>query len=97
MQEVRRMSDNDTVTTTDHDEIRAWAEARGGEPAAVRDTIGDGKKGVILRIRFQEEDDLARMEWDKFFDVFETNGLAAILQKTTADGDQSRFVRFVNR
>ena len=24
--------------TTDHDEIRKWAEARGGRPAAVRST-----------------------------------------------------------
>jgi hypothetical protein len=26
--------------TTDHDEIRKWAEARGGKPAAVRTTLG---------------------------------------------------------
>ncbi len=28
--------------TTDHDEIRKWAEERGGRPAAVRSTHGQG-------------------------------------------------------
>jgi hypothetical protein len=91
------MSDQGTITTTDHDEIKTWAEERGGEPAAVRDTIGDGQKGVILRIKFQDEDDLATMSWENFFDVFDRKGLAAILQSETASGDQSRFIRFVNR
>ena len=32
-------------TTTDHDEIRNWAEARGGRPAVVRSTHGKGGIG----------------------------------------------------
>ncbi len=29
-------------STTDHDEIRQWAEARGGRPAVVKSTRGKG-------------------------------------------------------
>ena len=87
----------DAEKTTDHDAIRAWAEARGGEPAAVADTLSDGKKGAILRIRFQDEDDLEAIEWDEFFEIFDANDLAVLLQDETADGDQSRFARFVSR
>ncbi|MBV8577374.1 MAG: hypothetical protein JOZ58_20320, partial [Acetobacteraceae bacterium] len=37
--------------TTDHDEIREWAEARGGRPAAVRQTHSKDNVGII-RIEF---------------------------------------------
>ena len=88
---------SDTEKTTDHDAIRAWAEERGGEPAAVADTLSDGKKGAILRIKFQDEDGLEVTEWDEFFDIFEDSGLAVLLQAETADGSQSRFAKFVSR
>ena len=39
--------------TTDHDEIREWAEARGGRPAAVRKTHGKDDPGII-RIEFPD-------------------------------------------
>ena len=84
-------------TTTDHDEIKSWAEERGGEPAAVADTLSDGKKGALLRIKFQDEDDLDVIEWDEFFEIFDRNELAALLQDETKDGSTSRFVKFVNR
>ena len=32
--------------TIDHDEIRKWAEARGGKPATVKRTESDGEVGV---------------------------------------------------
>ena len=83
--------------TTDHDTIRAWAEARGGEPAAVADTLSDGKSGALLRIKFQDEDDLEAIEWDEFFEIFEDSGLAVLLQDETADGEESRFAKFVSR
>ena len=38
-------------STTDHDEIRQWAETRGGRPAVVKSTRGKGDTG-ILRIYF---------------------------------------------
>jgi len=39
--------------TTDHDEIREWAEARGGRPAAVRRTHSKDNVGII-RIEFPD-------------------------------------------
>ena len=83
--------------TTDHDTIRQWAEERGGAPAAVADTLSDGKSGALLRIKFQDEDDLEGIEWDAFFEIFEENGLAVLLQDETADGAESRFAKFVSR
>lgn len=87
---------SDTITTTDHDKIRAWAEERGGEPAFVDDTH-QGKDDGILRIKFRNEDDLQTTDWDTFFAHFDDNGLAAILQDKTADGSESRFVKFIAR
>ncbi len=81
-------------TTTKHDEIREWAEARDGHPAMV-DTKG---KGGILRIDFGEpEDNLKQIEWDEFFKIFDDNKLAFLYQDKTADGGESRFNKFVNR
>ena len=40
---------SEAITTTDHDAIRKWVEARKGAPAVVR-TAG---KGGILRTRFR--------------------------------------------
>jgi hypothetical protein len=86
------MSSSDT--TTNHTEIRTWAEAREGRPAKV-DT---GGKGGILRIDFGEpEDNLEEISWDEFFQIFDENKLAFLYQDKTADGGQSRFNKFVNR
>ncbi|MCQ8186257.1 hypothetical protein [Parvularcula maris] len=88
----------DTQTTTDHDTIRQWAEARGGEPAFVADTQEKGEAGGVLRIKFQDEEgDLATTDWNSFFNTFEKNELAALLQEETADGSTSRFVKFIDR
>jgi hypothetical protein len=84
--------------TTDHDTIKTWAEERGGEPAFVADTQEKGDSGGILRIKFTDEDeDLATTDWNSFFEAFEENGLAALLQEETSDGATSRFVKFIDR
>lgn len=81
-------------TTTSHDDIRKWAEARDGHPAKV-DTRG---KGGILRIDFGEpEDNLEEISWDEFFQIFDENKLAFLYQDQTSDGGKSRFNKFVNR
>ena len=84
-------------TTTDHDEIRSWVEERGGRPAAVRETGGNGDAG-ILRIDFGDQDEgLDEISWDEFFETFDENNLAFLHQDTTEDGSQSRFNKFVSR
>lgn len=81
-------------TTTNHDEIRKWVEARGGHPAKVP-TKGDGG---ILRIDFGEpEDSLEEIDWDEFFRIFDENELAFLYQDKTQDGGKSRFNKLVAR
>lgn len=85
---------SEATTTTDHDEIKAWIEARGGRPAKV-ETKGEGG---ILRIDFAEPDDrLEEIDWEEFFQIFEENGLAFLHQDETKDGGESRFNKFVSR
>lgn len=81
-------------TTTKHEDIRKWAEARDGHPAIV-DTGGEGG---ILRIDFGDrEETLEPIEWDEFFRIFDENKLAFLYQDETSDGERSRFNKFVNR
>ena len=84
-------------TTTNHDEIRQWVEARGGHPAAVASTLSDDDTG-ILRIDFDPPDaSLAAIEWEDFFATFDEKRLAFLYQDKTEDGKVSRFFKFVNR
>ena len=81
-------------TTTSHDKIRAWAEARKGRPARVK-TKGEGG---ILRIDFgTPEENLEEIGWDEFFEIFDDNKLAFLYQDETQDGKTSRFSKFVAR
>lgn len=81
-------------TTTDHDTIRKWVEARGGHPARVK---GRGPGG-ILRVDFGEpEDSLEEISWDEFFKVFDDNDLAFLYQDKTHDGATSRFNKLIDR
>src|SRR5947208_4531233 len=82
-------------TTTDHDEIRRWVEARGGYPAHVTRTESGDDPGV-LRIDYpgySGQDTLGRIEWDQFFEWFDRDKLAFLYQ----DEGDSRFSKFVSR
>ncbi len=82
-------------TTTDHSTIKNWIEERDGRPAIVEDTAGD--RGGLLRIDYgEEEENLASISWDDFFNIFEENDLAFLYQEST-DGEESRFSKFVER
>ena len=87
--------------TTDHDEIRRWAEARGGQPAVVRSTRGKGGTGII-RIEFPgaphaQDEALEEISWDEFFAKFDESDLALVYQETTAQGDKSNFNKLIGR
>jgi hypothetical protein len=85
---------SEATTTTDHDEIRSWVEARDGRPARVK-TSG---KGGLLRIDFGEaEEEFEELEWDQFFKIFDDNKLAFLHQDKTEAGKTSRFNKFVER
>lgn len=83
--------------TTDHHEIKRWAEAREGTPATVKDTDEDGEEVGILRISFRDDPALTRISWDEFFEKFEDEDLAFLYQEETADGKRSRFFKLVER
>jgi hypothetical protein len=60
-----------TMVTTDHAQIRAWVEERGGTPACVR-----GERE--LRVVFPGQPADAALElvgWDEWFRLFEERGL----------------------
>jgi two-component system, chemotaxis family, protein-glutamate methylesterase/glutaminase len=88
-------------TLTDHDEIRNWAEERGGQPACVRGTGGKGDIGM-LRLEFPDQpgandEKLEPIEWDEFFEKFDERNLALLVQETTASGETSNFNKLVSR
>jgi hypothetical protein len=87
--------------TTDHDEIRKWAEARGGRPAAVRSTQSKDGTGII-RLEFPDapnakDDNLEEITWEEFFEKFDESNLALLYQEETASGQRSNFNKLVGR
>ena len=92
-------SDASSHPLTDHEEIREWAESRGAHPACVK---GTGKKGGIGMIRldfpgYTGADSLQPVEWDQWFESFDQNGLALLVQEKTAGGQRSNFNKLVKR
>jgi hypothetical protein len=86
--------------TVDHDEIRKWAEARGGRPSIVRTGSGKGKNkgGGVLRIDFgPKEEKFEEISWEEFFEVFDQSHISFLHQDETKDGKASRFSKFVER
>jgi hypothetical protein len=87
-------------TTTDHEEIRSWAEERGGKPACVKGTGGKGDAGMI-RLEFpgysrSRDESLQKITWDEFFEKFDHNGLALVYQEKTASGQKSNFNKLIS-
>ena len=85
--------------TTDHKEIRRWAEERGGHPAVMRASDGLEDAGMLW-INFpgyNGDGRLEPIEWDAFFEKFEENGLAFLYEEETPGGVESRFNKFVRR
>lgn len=91
----------ESKTTTNHDEIRKWAESRGGKPACVKGTGGKRDPGMI-RLEFPgarnaNDDKLEPISWEEWFNAFDENKLALLYQETTRDGEESRFNKLVSR
>ena len=85
---------------TDHKEIRRWAEANNGRPAAVEGT-GKGDDPGILRIDFpgySGADSLEEIEWEEWFEKFEENDLAFLHRDIKGDdGQLDRFNKLISR
>jgi ferritin-like metal-binding protein YciE len=83
----------------DHDEIRRWAEERGATPSCVRGTGRRGDTGM-LRLDFpgySGEGSLQPISWDQWFEKFDQQDLALMVQDTTAGGEKSNFNKLVSR
>ncbi len=92
------MSTHSSQTTTKLDEIKKWAESRGGKLAVVKATENDGKGAGILRINFpgySGEDSLEEISWDEWYKTFKEKNLAFLYQDETAGGKESRFFKLV--
>jgi len=89
----------ETKVTTDHHEIRRWAEDRGGRPVRVKhDVLNPSASTVQIDFLFDQYDDnLEEVSWEQFFEAFESHGLALVYQTETENGKVSRFGRIVPR
>lgn len=85
--------------TTDHDEIRRWAEERGAKPTEVARTERHGETGMI-RLDFpgySGAGSLKPISWDEWFEKFDESGLALVYQDRTAGGQRSNFNKLIGR
>lgn len=92
-------SSGSSKMTTNHEEIRAWAEERDGQPACVKGTGGKRDTG-LLRIDFPGRGDdtkLKSISWEEFFEKFDEQKLAMVYQDQTRGGEMSRFSKLVKR
>ncbi len=84
----------------DHEEIRRWAEARHAQPSRVKGTgRGAGDTGMI-RLDFpgySGRESLEPISWNEWFDAFDANDLALMVQEETARGQKSNFNKIVSR
>jgi hypothetical protein len=72
------MAQSRAITTTDHDEIRRWVEAKEGYPAVVDESGPEYEPGQ-LRIDYagyDGEEKLRRITWEEFFERFDRHNLA---------------------
>ena len=90
--------------TTDHDEIRRWAEARNGKPARILRLANAPNDDVALRIDFPEAEedededaDREELSWDEFFEQFDEKRLAFVYYDDSVAGEPSRFNELVSR
>jgi hypothetical protein len=81
--------------TTDHEEIRRWAERHGAQPATVKRTRSKNDVG-LLRLDFpgfSGEGSLQSIGWDEWFSKFDEQRLALLYQ----DGKNTNFNKLVRR
>ena len=89
----------DTISTTDHNEIKNWAEERKGIPSSLENPDEDASN-LILRILFSDDkkvEQAKQISWDEFFKRFEEHKLAFVYKHENFGGELTNFHRFVFR
>lgn len=89
--------------TTDHDEIKNWAEKHKAVPALIDDVdAGADKVGIRLDFpgdydeKYLDEEDTHDIDWESFFKVFEEQELAFIYDNKL-QSDPSWGYKFIKR
>jgi hypothetical protein len=83
-----------TTTTTDHQEIRQWVEARGGTPTARRG-VGTADASTELGIDFSPnpvDDGIKHVSWADWFAQFEHADLAFRTDAVETDDESFELV-----
>ena len=79
--------------TTNHKEIKDWADKQGAVPAVIKGTENDGSGEGVLRMHFPKQSNnnsnFEEISWDEFFKEFDKNNLALLHEP---DGKFSKFV-----
>jgi hypothetical protein len=85
--------------TTDHQEIRRWAIARDGKPAAtiVSESHGEKSRICICFVSYGKDRLVQEISWDNWFKKFDKGRLAFLYQEQTANGEKSTFNKLVTR
>jgi hypothetical protein len=85
--------------TTDHDEIRRWAESVGGQPTRMR-ISGVGTEVEVPHIDFGRkptDNGPWAISWDDWFTMFDDAGLALLYERDQNGGSTSTFNKLVPR
>lgn len=87
----------ETLATRNHEVIQQWAKDRGAKPATVPGTEYSGRPGV-LRFEFPggQKGRLKEVEWDRWFETFDTRDLVMLFQERLSNGSRSNFFRFIS-
>jgi hypothetical protein len=86
--------------TSDHNQIRRWVSARGGQPATIAHSQREGEEAGLLRIDMPggaSNPPLQPISWEEFFKKFDEAGLVFLYQEKNEDGGESHFCKFLNR
>jgi hypothetical protein len=98
----------DTITLTDHEQIRDWAAARAGAPAVVDTSVESGTQPqlriVFGQAAYQDTDQPERpvnaggyelVEWDEWFRLFDEAELALVVAEDRPGSRESshEFIR----
>ena len=78
----------------DHNDIKAFATRTGGKPSVVADTEGNSGPGLLRFDHGRDNEGLEEISWDRFFEIFEEQELALMLDTS---GDNPNFNKFVSR
>jgi hypothetical protein len=85
-----------TAFTTNHDEIREWAEERGGVPARAEGGAGQPDT-LCIDFPGASARSLERISWEEWFETFEDEELVFVYEAETAGAATSRWSQLATR